>query len=1522
MDSGSNGSAGDEEEAVLVETKLANTSDEGLGLNRGTELLREELVERLLNSNKLLGMLLLVDLEEEDVQTSTIEQLVLHRQHLASQRQAVAVVQDALGQQVGHDVGEGDPDNRLASASISRLGLGGTESFLESSNEHHGAAIDVFAQLNVRGLLDGCSTSDLATSNDVEPQQLQQSPGLDRETARQVGLGKSSAGLMQLGRVNASLASNAGLGKNRDNRCVQLGLGLLTDLNLVRAGPDTNERAQAGQCSLVSPTVLLLVDLELLPPKDLGLLGGFSAHGTIDLPTSSILGTGGGRAVDLGLDGVQRSEVTFGSSKKRELEARLLGFDGLATLRSSSILLLGLSDKFLTDLDSLLLVLHIVALAGDGNDGHGRRQGDIGMGTVDLGASIAVLDSNLANLVNRDLEVGLKDDDVFLVDSLHKFRRHVVLLALLGESDPHRGVDRAELGPALLLIVDLGESDSCRQGILADDALAVLVGLDQLEIVAVGTLETVLHAEVTHNVEGLDGKGIAGTQGGLVSLKELLVNSKNLGPLLRLLVELDQLVGRLSDEFILDLQARTQRALKDCRVQLLSRLGLVGLSVGQRKTTSKLDSISAVCLREAVLARAAELRPDLLEQLGADLNGLSPLLLADVEAGQCVACLYLALNSDNSGNLPSLGVGLCSRSRGGSSTRHNLTQNGISLVVFGIRLFSLNIRIDSLDLDTTLDGVSGLCEIILLLLISLLLDSAHDSHGSADSRGGSLLAGTLEVSPYRLEDGNGSIQDTHGPELLTDFIQLFDDGLGLVLSHVLVVEPDTVEDVLGLSLAALATQEASVGNADLDLALMGLRDLSCSNSRRHRSVAAVLCQTTPKRNVKLLSTSKVLLRLERVRHAQGGLNKTNVEDIQVTLSSFEDRLCVLNELIVLVPRLQNNLELHSSGCTSVRERAALCNRGLVDIAVYSLGLVVLLNANVQLGKLVVVLRNKSAGSTTTLLFSINDVYQELLTLVDSFITSSSLVLESGRDIDGLDGTGNSELVAATEKILSNLGGIVEVLACVSIFRKPLSSPADCESQNMRSVGFPRQRLLVPAPLLETGQKSRAWENTLELSSDRRSLDLTVRVEAGAAEVRQPVASGVLKQGVRPEEAVNLAGADGVQAAIDISRDTDLDIKKETSSQILVCLIRAKESNLAFLFLLLAELQKVQANRLIAEANSLVLDDDKRPAGAVDILDDVGRPRLVNSLLDVELKQRLDFDRGEWSLGNKQPADDQASITTEGDGANMLCQNLVCSGRNLLRKLLNFLLVTEPTADKPSASHVLHVLSGTLSSHGNLASRLGPRLGQGSAEKDDADIVLVLGGDVIEVLEGLKLVGLVALKRIQAINDQDNILKTLESSVKSVPECILSVLRAVCVGIKLRHSDVANVLLKELQQESLNQSDLRGLGRNLAIDRRGDCLVLMVSNAALQSLEDPVKEEALTSTSLSCDGEDTVPAASEINERAVEPLASELSTGSASGTATGHQSLKLAVLGKQPLPDGLDRDVNICCGNFVSATHSI
>ncbi|ROW10600.1 hypothetical protein VMCG_02087 [Cytospora schulzeri] len=1100
VDSGGDGSAGDEEDVVLVETELAellddgdqeDTSDDGLGLDRATELLHEELEERLLNGNELLGMLLLVDLEE-DVQASTIEELVLHGQHLAGHGQAVAVVQDALGQEVGHDVGEGVLDDSLAGADVGRLGLGGAKGLLESSNEHHGAAVNVVGQLNVRGLLDGDGTGDLATGNDVETQLLQQSPGLDRETAGQVGLGKSSTRLVQLGRVDASLASNAGLGQNLDNRCVQLRLGLLADLSLVRAGPDANKRGQAGQSSLVGAAVLLLVDLELLLPEGLGLLGGLGAHNSLGLASS----TSGGRTVDLGLDAVQCSEVTLGGCKKRELEGRLLGIDSLAALRSSSLLLLRLGDNLLADLDSLLLVLDVVALAGDGDKGHGGRQGDVGLGTVDLGAGLAVLNGDLADLLDGNLEVGLEDGDVPLVDGLHKLRGHVVVLGLLGEGDPHSGVDGAELGPALLLVVDLGESDGSREGILANDALGVLVGPDQLEVVAVSTLDAVLHAEVSHDVESPDGERVAGSQRGLVTLKELLVNSKDLGPLLSLLVELDQLVGRFSDEFVLDLQARAQRALEDGNVQLLGRLSLVGLSVGQGKTASELDSISAVRLGEAVLARAAKLGPDLLEQLRADLNALGPLLLADVEAGQGVTGLDLALDSDNN-SLLGLGLGPGGRSRGGNSSLHNLVQDSISLVVLAVGLIRVDIRVKrSIDLNTALSSDSSLdLGRLNLLLLGLLLDSAHERHSSVDGRSGSLLAGTLEVAPHGLEDGNGRVQDTHGLELLTDLVQLADDGLRLVLGHVLVVEPDTVENVLGLSLTALATQEASVGNADLDLALVGLGDLS--GSGRDRSAAAVLGQTTPEGDVELLSMGVVLLRLVRIRHAQGDLDTANVEDVQVTLSRLEDGLSVLHNLLVLGLLVQDGLELLSSGRGLGGELTVLGNGSLVDTAVHSLGLVVLLDASVQLGKLVVVLGSKGTLGTTALLLGVDDVLQKLLALGDSIVASSSLVLDGGRNVKRLDGTGNSELVGATENSLSDLGSPVEVLACVSRRGELLvglgnvdaalqhalsgvsqSGAADCEGQNMRSVGLLGQRLPVPAPLLETGQEGRVGEDAL------------------------------------------------------------------------------------------------------------------------------------------------------------------------------------------------------------------------------------------------------------------------------------------------------------------------------------------------------------------------------------------------------------------------------------------------------------
>ncbi|ROV96638.1 hypothetical protein VSDG_05609 [Cytospora chrysosperma] len=1571
---GGDSGAGDEEDVVLVETELAEllddgnhegTGDDGLSLDGGTKLLHKELEERLLDSDELLGMLLLVELEE-DVQASTIEHLVLHRQHLAGHRQAVAVVQDTLGQQVGHDVGEGVLDDSLARVDVGRLSLGGTKGLLESSDEHHGTAVDVVGQLHVRDLLDGDGTSDLAAGNDVETQLLQQSPGLDREAAGQVGLGKSSAGLVQLGRVNASLASNAGLGKNLDNGRVKLRLSLLADLRLVRAGPDTNKRGQAAQCSLVSAAVLLLVDLELLLPEDLGLLGGFGAHNSLGLASS----TSGGRAVDLGLGAVQSSEVTLGGSDKRQLEGRLLGIDGLAALRSSSLLLLGLGDNLLADLDSLLLVLHVVALAGDGNEGHGGRQGDIGLGTVDLGAGVAVLNGNLANLLDRDLEMGLEDDDVPLVDGLHKLRRHVVLLSLLGESEPHGGVDGAELGPALLLVVDLGESDSGRKSILADDTLGVLVRPDQLEVVAVGSLDAVLHTKVTHNVESPDGERVAGSQGGLVALKKLLVNSKDLGPLLSLLVELDQLVGRLGDELVLDLQAREQRALEDGRVQLLGRLSLVRLSVRQGKAASELDSDIAVCVGEAVLARAAKIRPDLLEQLGADLNALSPLLLVEVERGQSVAGLDLALDSNNS-DLPSLALGP-GGSRGRHSSLHNLVQNSIGLVVLDVGLIRVDIGINrSLDANTTLGSNGGLgLGRFNLLLLSLLLDSAHKRHSSVDSRSGSLLARALEVAPHGLEDCNSRVQDAHGLELLTNLVQLVDDSLRLVLSHVLVVEPDTMENVLGLGLTALATQEASVGNADLDLALVGLGDLSGSGS--DRSAAAVLSQTTPERDVKLLSMGVVLLRLVRVRHAQGNLDTTDVKDVEVALSSLEDGLGVLHNLLVLGLLVQDGLELLSSGTSLGRELTVLGNGGLVDTAVHGLGLFVLLDASVQLGKLVVVLGSKSAVGTTTLFLRVDDVLQKLLTLSDSIVAGSSLLLDGGGDVKGLDGTGDSELVGATENSLSDLGSLVEVLARVCRSRELLvrlgdvdaalqhtlggvsqSGLADGEGQNMRGVGLLRQRLLVPAPLLETGQKGRVGEDSLELSSNRGSLDLATRVKVGALEVRQPVASGVLKQSVRLEEAVDLNGADGIQAALDVPSDADLDVQKETGSQVLVGLIGGKKSILGILGLLLAELQEVQADRLVAEANGLVLDDHERSAGILDVLDDVGRSRLVKALLDLELKQGLDLDRGEGSLRNKQPADDQASIATQSDGRDMLCQNLIggagqlldgsgnlgnggCLGQepkrhispgqralaansNLLRDILDLLLVTKAAADEPSASHVLHILSGALRSHDDLAGGLGPGRGEGTAEEDNADVVLVLGGDVVEVLKGLELVGLITLQAVQTINDQDNILKTLERSVKSVPESVLSIVGAVGVGIQLRHvgeaaeqGDVAHVLLKELQQQGLDQSNLCGLSRNLAVDRRRDGLVLMVTNAALQPLEDPVEEEALASSSLGCDGEDAVPATGEIHERTVKPLAGELGTGSASRTATGHKSLKLAILGEQPLADALDRDL----GNAV------
>ncbi|ROW16373.1 hypothetical protein VPNG_02701 [Cytospora leucostoma] len=1353
VDPPGDGGAGDVDKVILVETQQAKfldygndegTSDGSLGLEGGTELLCEEAED-----DELLGMLLLVD-PQEDVQTSTIEQLLLQGQYLAGDRQAVAVVQNALSEQVGHDVGEGNLDDALI-----RLCADVAEGLLESSNKHHGAAVNVVVQLEVRGILEGDGgASDLVAGNNVEPQLLEQSPGLAGEAVKDVGLGESDTGLVEL-----------------------LLPCLLAGLRLVRAGPDADERGQAGESKLVEEAVLLLVDLELLPPESLGLLGGLGAHSTLGLATST-----------RGLCCVQSREVALGGSKESNLERRSLDLDRfLVALRRHSLLLLGVGDDVFADLDSLLLVLHVGALAGDGDDGHGGRQGNVSLRTVDLGASIAVLDGHIADLLDRDLEVNLEDGVVPLIDGLHEFWRHVVLLGLLGEGEPQGVIDRAELGPALLLVVDLGESDGSREGILADDTLGVLVSLEQLEVVTVGALDVVLHGEVTHGVECPNGERIAGSQRGLVAFKELLVHTEDLEPLVVLLVELDKLVRSLGDKVVLDLQARAQRSLEYGHVQLLGRLVLVGLRVGLGEPTCKLDGIGAVCLGEAVLARTSKLGPQQLEQLGQDFNGLSPLVLGDVEAGQRVAGLDLGFNGRD---LPVLASGL--RIGGVRSVApHNVAQNAISLgVVAVVFLASLKIRLG--------------------------------------------------------RNGSGRVVGTTFLELLADLVKLLDNGLRLLLGHVLVVEPDTVENVLGLGVTTLATQEASVSNANLDLALMGLGELGGLSSAI--GAAAVLVQTAPERDIELLSMGEVLQVLVRVRHTQGNLNTTDVKDIQFALGSLEDGLGILYNLFGLVRLVQHSLELHSSLSSLFRVLALVGYGRLVDITVHSLGLGDLLDADIQLGQLVVIFGSKRAWGTT-LRLGLDEVLEKLLTLSDSLIASSGLLLSLARDLEGPDCGCNSKLVVATQNSLSNPGGNVEVLGCLSKLRKLVG-------KHVPRVSGACQRLPVPGPLLQTNQEGRVREVALEFGNDLGSLDLTVRVEAGVSEVRQPVASGVLKQSVRLEEGSGLMGGDGVQAGLHVPRDADLDVEQETGSQVLVGFVDGEESSLALLLLLLAELQKVQTNELVTQANSLVLNGNQRSYGLPDIVND-------------------------GSLGDKQPADYQASVTTERDSVDMSCKNLVLGGRqlvdgkdylvdclgvgqepkrqispgqralaadsDLLGDLIDLLLVTNIATGEPAANQVLHILGSALRCHGDLASGLGPGLGEGTAEDDDADIVLVRGGDVMEVLEGLKLVGLVTLESIQAIYDQNNILETLEGSVKGVPERILGILRVISVRIKLCHvgevseqGDVAHILLKQLQQEGLDQSDLRGLGGNLAIDRRRNSLVLIKTGSALQSLDDPVK----------------------------------------------------------------------------------
>lgn len=125
--------------------------------------------------------------------------------------------------------------------------------------------------------------------------------------------------------------------------------------------------------------------------------------------------------------------------------------------------------------------------------------------------------------------------------------------------------------------------------------------------------------------------------------------------------------------------------------------------------------------------------------------------------------------------------------------------------------------------------------------------------------------------------------------------------------------------------------------------------------------------------------------------------------------------------------LHTCLELLSGPGSLGRELTVLRDGRLVDLAVDILGLIVLLDARVELGELVGVLGRKRAAAAGALLLGVDDVLEKLLTLSDGLVAAGHLLLDGGGDVQRGRGARHSQVARAAQDGLADLGSLVEVL---------------------------------------------------------------------------------------------------------------------------------------------------------------------------------------------------------------------------------------------------------------------------------------------------------------------------------------------------------------------------------------------------------------------------------------------------------------------------------------------------------------